>query len=450
MHLKPFFNLNSFFRILFYFHKNEPGHVRAKIGPPRLNGLRTGVFSTRSPHRPNPIGLSLVKITKIEDNVIYFQGVDMVDKTPVYDIKPFIPHYDSPRQIEQMSNPVYLEDEIGEDNLSSINYMDIYTKNSAYSEESVDSATNSQTLNRAPMNFVENIASNQSHINLPSTSSFAAASSIDLSRDEELALRLQAVEFQEDLDFLDNNLSHNSNSRDEEHFEPIATNSTRSDSINYDTLISEAAAIDNQNPRNSRLLDGADGPNAVCGTDTDLINRRALNLRLDDSSSSSSPVRMGVREAPDGEEGFDLPQTQNLQTSVSLTDNNINSMSQSVTRQLSDYTSDEAVRVPDWISRPKTAALSVVFNESSLRQLHEILEDKADEKKSAVENVLKEDPRSVYLRQRYGNQFYTFLIHELHITCKFDDDKKIVTVFKVRHAGRMCDCGQPEWQCSGH
>jgi mRNA-degrading endonuclease RelE of RelBE toxin-antitoxin system len=106
--------------------------------------------------------------------------------------------------------------------------------------------------------------------------------------------------------------------------------------------------------------------------------------------------------------------------------------------------------VPDWISRPKTSTLSVIFNERSILQLHEITKDKAEEKKYAVENVLKEDPRSVYLRRRYGNQFYTFLIHDLHITCRFDDDRKVVTVIQIRHAGRICECGQPEWQCSGH
>lgn len=86
----------AFLRILFHFHKNDSTHVRAKVSPPRLNGVKTGVFATRSPHRPSPIGLSLVKIDRIMDNTIYFSGVDMVDQTPVLDIKPYIPQYDSP------------------------------------------------------------------------------------------------------------------------------------------------------------------------------------------------------------------------------------------------------------------------------------------------------------------------------------------------------------------
>jgi len=61
-------NIQYIFRILFHFHKNETTHVHAKVSPPRLNGLRTGVLGTRSPHRPSPIGLSLVQIDKVEGN----------------------------------------------------------------------------------------------------------------------------------------------------------------------------------------------------------------------------------------------------------------------------------------------------------------------------------------------------------------------------------------------
>lgn len=59
--------------ILFHFHRNDSTHIKAKVAPPRLNGVRTGVFATRSPHRPSPIGLSLVKIDKIVQNIIYFK-----------------------------------------------------------------------------------------------------------------------------------------------------------------------------------------------------------------------------------------------------------------------------------------------------------------------------------------------------------------------------------------
>lgn len=71
------------------------------VRPPRLGGnKRVGVFSTRSPFRPNPIGLSSVKLEKIEYHpelgpVLHVSGADLMDKTPIYDIKPYLPYTDS-------------------------------------------------------------------------------------------------------------------------------------------------------------------------------------------------------------------------------------------------------------------------------------------------------------------------------------------------------------------
>ena len=91
--------------LIWEFSKNlaEDGNARwtPTVRPPRLGGNeRKGVFATRSPFRPNPLGLSVVKIDKITEEpglgpVIYVLGADMVDNTPVFDIKPYIPYADS-------------------------------------------------------------------------------------------------------------------------------------------------------------------------------------------------------------------------------------------------------------------------------------------------------------------------------------------------------------------
>jgi len=64
-------------RILFVFHKNKGKYTGAKVRPPRLNGAKMGVFATRSPHRPNSIGLTLARLEKIEglftEIVTYFK-----------------------------------------------------------------------------------------------------------------------------------------------------------------------------------------------------------------------------------------------------------------------------------------------------------------------------------------------------------------------------------------
>ena len=81
--------------LVFVFHKNESRRPLAKVQPPRLGGQKVGVFATRSPHRPNPIGLSVAKIERIERNTIYLSGIDMLDGTPVLDIKPYLPFADA-------------------------------------------------------------------------------------------------------------------------------------------------------------------------------------------------------------------------------------------------------------------------------------------------------------------------------------------------------------------
>lgn len=81
--------------VVFVFHLNKTSRYHAKVHPPRMNGESIGVFATRSPHRPNPIGLSLVEIVEIQKDKIIFAGADLVDETPVLDIKPYLPQFES-------------------------------------------------------------------------------------------------------------------------------------------------------------------------------------------------------------------------------------------------------------------------------------------------------------------------------------------------------------------
>ena len=73
------------------FDQNTNVNYRPLVRPPRLQGEKTGVFATRSPHRPNPIGLSIVKIINIHKTSLTVSGVDLVNGTTVVDLKPYIP-----------------------------------------------------------------------------------------------------------------------------------------------------------------------------------------------------------------------------------------------------------------------------------------------------------------------------------------------------------------------
>jgi tRNA (Thr-GGU) A37 N-methylase len=57
------------------------------------------VFSTRAPSRPNPIGISIVRLTKVEDNIMHIQDLDIIDGTPLLDIKPYVPKFDQRRTV---------------------------------------------------------------------------------------------------------------------------------------------------------------------------------------------------------------------------------------------------------------------------------------------------------------------------------------------------------------
>ncbi len=78
--------------ILYYFHKSQREEIE---GRPFLEQDKHGIFAIRSPHRPNHIGLSIVKIERIKANKMYFTQVDVLDQTPVLDIKPYVKYFDS-------------------------------------------------------------------------------------------------------------------------------------------------------------------------------------------------------------------------------------------------------------------------------------------------------------------------------------------------------------------
>ncbi len=86
--------------LIWGFEGTDRGNWSPTVRPPRLGGnKRMGVFATRSPFRPNPIGLSSVRLESVEQTergpVLQVSGIDMRDGTPIYDIKPYVPYADS-------------------------------------------------------------------------------------------------------------------------------------------------------------------------------------------------------------------------------------------------------------------------------------------------------------------------------------------------------------------
>lgn len=81
--------------ILFIFHKNNKEKLKTK---PLFIDEEKGIFATRSPSRPNHIGLSTVKVLRREDNKLFITNADMIHGTPIIDIKPYVPDIDAPSQ----------------------------------------------------------------------------------------------------------------------------------------------------------------------------------------------------------------------------------------------------------------------------------------------------------------------------------------------------------------
>jgi tRNA-Thr(GGU) m(6)t(6)A37 methyltransferase TsaA len=84
--------------IVSYFHLSVNTRQRGKVHPPRLRGKKVGVLASRSPHRPNNIGLTLARILKCEDDRLELAEIDLVDGTPILDLKPYLAMADRPAE----------------------------------------------------------------------------------------------------------------------------------------------------------------------------------------------------------------------------------------------------------------------------------------------------------------------------------------------------------------
>ena len=82
--------------LLYHFHRSQGFNLQVV---PFMDSELRGLFATRAPKRPNPIGISVVQLDKIENGVLHIQNVDIMDGTPLLDIKPYVPEFDSPQDI---------------------------------------------------------------------------------------------------------------------------------------------------------------------------------------------------------------------------------------------------------------------------------------------------------------------------------------------------------------
>ena len=97
-YVKGFKDLDKFSHCILIYHLHKSDKITIE-GKPFLENEKHGIFAIRSPHRPNHIGLSVVKIKRINGNKLYFTQVDMLDGTPLLDIKPYVKYFDNRKNV---------------------------------------------------------------------------------------------------------------------------------------------------------------------------------------------------------------------------------------------------------------------------------------------------------------------------------------------------------------
>jgi len=90
------------------YHMNRAPIYQERVHPMGDSGIpMRGILATRSPHRPNPIGITLVELLGLEGSRIKVTGLDTLDGTPILDIKPYMEHFDSPQCLQKERDPSY-------------------------------------------------------------------------------------------------------------------------------------------------------------------------------------------------------------------------------------------------------------------------------------------------------------------------------------------------------
>jgi tRNA (adenine37-N6)-methyltransferase len=91
-------DLEGFSHIILIYHLHKSDHFNLQVIP-FLDTEKRGVFATRAPRRPNPIGLSVVELIDVSNNILNIQNIDILDNTPLLDIKPYVPEFDNTEKI---------------------------------------------------------------------------------------------------------------------------------------------------------------------------------------------------------------------------------------------------------------------------------------------------------------------------------------------------------------
>jgi tRNA-Thr(GGU) m(6)t(6)A37 methyltransferase TsaA len=90
-------DVDGFSHVILLYHLHRARQARLRVIP-FLDSEERGIFATRAPSRPNPIGLSIVRLLRVQGRTLYLENIDILDGTPLLDLKPYVPAFDQPTQ----------------------------------------------------------------------------------------------------------------------------------------------------------------------------------------------------------------------------------------------------------------------------------------------------------------------------------------------------------------
>ncbi|XP_005089019.1 tRNA (adenine(37)-N6)-methyltransferase [Aplysia californica] len=456
--------------ILFIFHKNNNPHSKAKVKPPRLNGRRVGVFASRSPYRPNNVGLSLVKIEKVEGSSVHVSGIDILDGTPVVDIKPYIPEYDAPKQREQNENCLnkFEPPDCSEEPMTVDSILPTVLETTLAPSESIVNAEKSLSSSSV---FNEEIDSQSFHIGdnrqviceSQTQSDKCERASPDCRGDSEpesvraltegfysMSAALEKAEHKlsgatrcdtsvgesvtDTLCALDSSLDAGRESEQDAEEEDI--------SLLIGNIISQAALdLNNICPSPQASVHEASGPvsqspceKVLSGTETP--STEGGSKKSDKCSQDTTPVHSKSKSGKAKSCSRQYETTTTLSKgcdSVKSKEDNISTV------------------VAPWLKKPPIPQLTVSFTTEALQQMQLFSPQSADpnfrlqmitgpeEARKSISEILQEDPRSVYRRTHCSDSLYFFAVDVLHVTCWFDKElsAQVVRVQPTAFASKL-------------
>lgn len=357
----------TFCRIIFHFHKNTNKSVKAKVKPPRLDGAKVGVFASRSPHRPNPIGLTLAKLNGIIGNTLLLSGIDLLDGTPVLDIKPFVPDYDEAPEIGCKDNldrdirKEHFEKEV----ISSLNFQ-------GNGDDRLANSVDVKPVNRT--NDSRNLSRLESKTQ---TSCVSVAEWIHKPPIRELNVKFCAKAL-EQIDLFHGTVLDRDTADVVDTACKCGASSEMASGMNVDNSADGEA--------------GGSSENRVAGELTCRCHK-LLKSVFDESHEETVKI-VHVGEKARNPQSFEL-------------DSSVGGGSQ----------------VCDDLKSERLTCLSpckeLQLSGKCIYQLK--MFSSTDEAKRAISDVLKADPRSVYRRNHCQGQLYRFSIDSMNVTCKFYD-----------------------------